>query len=203
MYKMGSVMIKVFLLLITLNYGTASASSRSGLGVYLLGQAGYFSLQQKAAVDNSVEPSAVSSGGGIGLSLNRFELEASFISVNAEAALLHDSVINSFLHKQSSYTLALNFYLFPIFYLRAGYSYHSINQSLAYPIGAASQAGAVTEYGLQGKTNSAGFSYGGGLLFYKNESGIFTAFIQLEKLQFSSFDAGALNTSIGFRFYIK
>lgn len=215
-------MIKLFLLFTSLIYSnakaevflgitkatqaaSASSSSSSGLGgaYYLLGQGGYFSLRQTAALAKNVTPSAFTKGGGLGWSGNWIEFEASYIAVEAEGAIIHDGVNNFFVHKESFYTLALNCYLFPMFYLRGGYSYHDINQTLKYPVSASSQAGAVTEYNLQGKTKSKGYNYGAGLLLYRSAAGMLTSFVQIEKLKFSTFDSGAWNTSVGFRFYFK
>lgn len=167
--------------------------------LYVLGQGGYFVLNQEATDANNVTPAGYSYGGGIGMRKNYFEFEASILKASGTADLTHDGVDNSLQHDQTTLSFSLNFYLSKAFYARMGYSTHKIDQSFGEEFSAVSQTGAEREYDLKEGDTSEGFHFGAGYVFY--DAGKISMFVQVERYNFATFDGGAWNTSLGFRIY--
>lgn len=166
--------------------------------VYFVGQGGLLRLYQKAAEENNVVPQGFSYGGGIGFRQNFFEYEAVVLKSTAEADVKHDGQSNTMVHNQSSILLALNFYLKKEIYLRVGYGFHRIDQRLGKETSDASAAGAKEAYDFQEKAVSEGVFFGGGYVIFDTKS--LDCFVQLERFDFSTYDAGAWNVSLGIKF---
>ncbi len=167
--------------------------------VYVLGQGGYLKLRQEKAMENNVTPTGTSMGGGIGFRDKFYEFEAVFLKSTAEDDVIHDDEKNKMVHEQTSLLFGLNFYLTEKFYARFGYGFNRVNQELKKPVSTASAAGAKDAYGLTENTVTDGPLFGAGFVLYNGNKG--TLFTQFEYLSYSSIDAGAINLSVGFRFY--
>jgi hypothetical protein len=167
--------------------------------LFVVGQGGYFVLNQEATDANNVTPTGFSYGGGVGMRKNYFELEAVLVKANAESELEHDGVSNTLQHDQTSLVFSLNFYLSKTIYARVGYSTHKIDQKFGEEFSAVSQTGAEEEYEIKDGSTSEGFHVGGGWNFY--DRGKLSMFVQIERFNFATFDGGAWNTSLGFRVY--
>jgi hypothetical protein len=109
-------MVKIILFL------TGLVSFSTHAQIYYVGQGGYLKLAQAGAKENSVYPSGLSYGGGIGFRKNYFEFESLIFKASGEGALIHDGIKNKFQHEQTSLLLGLNFYLNKHLYARFGYS---------------------------------------------------------------------------------
>lgn len=186
-------MKKVFIILIFL------ASFPALSQVYVLGDVGYFNLRQKKALENDVTPKGTSFNAGVGFREKFYEVEASYFKTSAEDDVIHDSVKNKMVHKQSSILFALNFYLTDRFYARVGYGFNRIDQKLKKPVSDASDAGADKAYGLVKDKVSDGPLFGAGFVLLDGRHG--TVFTQFEYMNFSSVNSGGWNASLGFRFY--
>lgn len=167
--------------------------------LYVLGQGGYFVLNQEATDANNVTPSGYSYGAGIGMRKNYFEFEATLFKATGEADLQHDGIDNTLKHEQTTLSLSLNFYLSKAFYARMGYSTHKIEQSFGEEFSSVSQAGAEDEYELKEGTTSEGFHFGAGYVLFDGKKT--SLFVQLERFNYATFEGGAWNTSLGFRIY--
>jgi hypothetical protein len=167
--------------------------------LYVLGQGGYFVLNQEATDANNVTPAGYSYGGGIGMRKNYFEFEVSLLKASGTADLAHDGVDNSLNHEQTTLSFSLNFYLSKAFYARMGYSTHKIDQSFGEEFSPVSQAGAEDEYDLKEGSTSEGFNLGAGYVIFDGSNT--SLFVQIERFNYATFNGGAWNTSLGFRIY--
>ncbi len=187
-------MIKILLFLFVLVWNSVAQAQ-----LYYIGQGGYLRLAQDAAAENSVYPTGLSYGGGVGFRKNYFEFESLIFKASAEDNLIHDGVKNKMLHEQTSLLLGLNFYMSKSFYARLGYGLHRIDQHLDKSLSSASEAGAIKEYNLKEKALSEGLYIGAGYIIYNGSK--LALFVQLDKYGYSTMKSGALNGSLGFRYY--
>ncbi len=168
--------------------------------IFVLGQGGYSQLNQKSAANNNVYPSGTSYAAGIGVRQDFFELEASMLKFNGEGDMRHDGVDNTFKHSQTSLILGLNFYLQKSFYLRFGYGFHRINQTLGTKVSEASEEGARKAYGMKDKATTDGILYGAGFVIFNGEK--IDVYTQIENATMSSIQGSAWNASLGIKFYM-
>lgn len=169
--------------------------------VYLLGQAGYSQLNQSDAAANNVHPSGITYGAGAGFRNGFFEFEGTLLKANLSGDINHDGEDNTLNHAQTSMLLAFNFYLTKRFYVRLGYGFHKVDQTLGDGVSAASQEGAERAYGMKEDALTEGVIYGGGYVIYdSNRLGLYT---QIENMTMSTLGASAWNASLGFRWYLR
>lgn len=188
-------MMKVWPLLIVLVSYSAHAQ------MYFLGQGGYARLNQEAAVENNVRPVGLTYGAGVGFREDFYELEASLQKMSLAADIDHDSTVNTLKHEDTTFTLAFNFYLSKRLYLRLGYAFHRIDQTLENEVSDASLEGARKAYGMQEGAAIDGMTFGGGYVIYDgNKLSVFT---QFETMSMSAADANVMNIALGFRFYTR
>lgn len=186
-------MIKTLLFLTVLLSFSAQAQ------IYGLLQGGYGQYSQQDAADKKVYPSGTTYGAGLGVRKNFFEVEAVFEKFSGKAEIDHDDKSNSIIHKQSSFLLALNFYLNKSLYARLGYGFYRVDQSLDKPVSAASEEGARKAYGIKEDVLSDGVLYGAGFVIYDGKK--INIYTQFENQVITSLKANAWNVSLGFKMY--
>lgn len=188
-------MLKIILFLSVLVCGVANAQ------VYGLLQGGYARLNQKEMSENNVYPTGISYGVGAGVRKDFYEVEVSLQKLNLSGEIDHDGKSNTINNSQSTFTFALNFYFTKNVYLRFGYGFHRVEQTLEKPVSTASEEGAKKAYNLRDSTTADGVLYGGGVLLYNsNRLDIFT---QVESINMSNLKASVLNASLGLKYYFN
>ncbi len=185
--------LKTLLILTTLLSLSAYAQT------YALFQGGYGQYNQKDAASHKVYPSGTSYGAGLGVRKNFFEVEAVFEKFTGKAEVDHDDKSNSIIHKQSSFLLALNFYLNKSLYARLGYGFYRVDQNLDKVVSAASEEGAKKAYGIKEDAISDGVLYRGGFVIYDGKK--INIYTQFENQVITSLKANSWNASLGFKFY--
>jgi hypothetical protein len=169
--------------------------------MYVLGQGGYGQLKQTAAAANNVYPSGLTYGGGIGVRQKFFELEGLLAKTDLASEIDHDGSKNTLKHSQTTFNLSLNFYLNKRLYLRMGYAFNRIDQTLGKDVSAASEEGAKQTYGMNKNLIADGITYGGGVVIYDGSK--VSLFTQLDSLNLPASKANVWNVSVGFRFYTR
>lgn len=169
--------------------------------MYYLGQGGYAQLNQDAAAEQNVRPTGLSFGGGMGLRKDYIEVEGILQKMTLAGDIDHDGQKNSLVHKDTSFTIAMNFYLNRNFYARLGYSFHRIDQTLEKPVSEASMEGARSAYNMQEDVLIDGVTYGGGFVLYNGSK--LDIFTQFENMNLSAADATVWNFALGFRYYMN
>lgn len=167
--------------------------------IYGLGQVGYARLNKEEPASKRVFPTGMTFGLGIGVRRDFFELEASYQKFSGSGDINHDKVDNSLIHKQSSFILALNFYLSKKFYARLGYGFYKVDQSLDKKVSDASTEGARKTYGIKENVMTDGFVYGAGYVIYDSSS--MAIYTQIENQNMSSLGASSLSGVLGIKVY--
>lgn len=186
-------MMKIWPFLIVLISYSAQAQ------MYFLGQGGFAQLNQDAASENNVRPRGMSYGAGLGIRKDYLEVEGILQKMSLAGEIDHDGAKNSLIHEDTSFTVALNFYLSRSFYARLGYAFHRIDQSLETPVSDASMAGARTAYNIQEDAIIDGVTYGGGYVIYNGKK--LDIFTQFESMNLSPAEASVWNFALGFRYH--
>jgi hypothetical protein len=171
--------------------------SQSWASLYLGLNPGQGRFNQEAMKDSKTYPVGTSLGLLAGMRDKFFELEGSLHFADYKADIKHDGLSNVILHEHTQATVAINFYLVTEIYLRLGYSFYFIDQSIEKPVSAASSEGIKKEYGLKSDGRYEGTQIGGGWVFLPLTK--FQAYVQYDYTTINALDATEAKVSLGLK----